>query len=136
MRRSKSNLLEHKVFIVDDDGISAVYPLLLRLLQNVEHNKTHISLLYISPTKNYVFKEELEILMRRFPTVFISYFRSKPEQEILETILNTNTMPNLYFYLSINKEWEIFIVDRLFFQGINPKNIQLIKCNSYKNETT
>ncbi|UZR98527.1 hypothetical protein [Chondrinema litorale] len=130
MRSIDSNLLVHKVFIVDDNGISTIYPRLLKLLQNVDHNNTHISLLYISPAKNYVFKEELEILMQRFPTVFITYFRPKPEQEMLETILNTNTMPNLYFYLCIDKELEIFIVDRFYFQGISPKNIQLVNRQS------
>lgn len=103
--------------------MDTLYPEILNLLKNEQAHDNHISLLCLSTNEFFVFKEQINVLVSRFPSLLIAYFKESPKQEYLEIILNTNTKKRIKFHLSINEEWQEDITAQLLFLGIKRSEI-------------
>jgi len=72
MQKVKETTDKHLVFVADSDGINAVFPMLVERLKDDRLYGEHLMLLYVSDNYGFVFKEELDILTKRFPTRFLT----------------------------------------------------------------
>ncbi|MDN3550049.1 hypothetical protein [Mucilaginibacter aquaedulcis] len=119
----------HRVFFADDLGIASIFNDLKNRLAEVKYQ--HISLFYCSINKQHLFKKELKILQKHFPTqLFISYHSKESaghcgiKQEDIEAILNANTMQHMQFTISGNDAFVENIRLSLIFLGIEKVQIQ------------
>ena len=120
----------HYIFIADTTGMASVYPTLKERLATVADR--HVTLLYCSDSNQYIFQKELEILQKHFPTrLFVNYHSNTLDgacvfqQEDVEAIVNANTMQQMRFVISGNKEFTAKMTELLTFLGVN--DIQIHK---------
>ena len=118
----------HFVYVVDEAGMSRIFTDLKQKLV-LQH---HVTLIYFSPKDNFIFKRELEILQKRYPSQIIVYKKgeelidaSTSVQELLEAVINSNTKDNLIFILSQDEELIHIVSNRLWFLGICKNQIQI-----------
>lgn len=85
----------HYLFISDESAIATVFLRLKEKLANFSPD--HVSLIYFSD-QGFIFRKELEVLSRHFPSKLLVYFESKGSaagmselRETIEVILNENT---------------------------------------------
>jgi len=126
MQNSELSHSKHIVFIADNEGINIGFPEIVDLLKYEPPTNIHISLLYISESADFIFRNELKVLTRRFPTTFITYYNQALQQETIEMIINTNTKPKIEFFLSVNEELQVTIFDKLRFLSINIEDIHVL----------
>ena len=122
---------KHRVFIADNEGIDIGFPEILELLKYEPPSNMHISLLYISKSADFIFRRELKVLTKRFPTTFITYYNRTLQQEIIEMIVNTNTKPKIDFFLTVNEELQVVILDKLRFLNIDIENIHTLNARNF-----
>lgn len=126
MQNSKLSHSKHIVFIADNEGIDIGFPEIVKLLKYEPPTNMHISLLYISESADFIFRNELKVLTKRFPTTLITYYSSTLQQETIEMIINTNTKPKIEFFLSVNEELQATIFNKLRFLSINIEDIHVL----------
>lgn len=131
MQNSDLSHSKHRVFVADNGGIDIGFPEIVELLKYDPSSDMHISLLYISQSANFVFRRELKVLTKRFPTAFITYYNRTLQQEIIEMIINTNTKPKIEFFLSVNEELQVMILDKLRFLNIDIENIYFLNARNF-----
>jgi ferredoxin-NADP reductase len=119
----------HHVFFADDLGIASIFYGLKSKLGEARYQ--HISLFYCSINKRHLFKKELKILQKHFPTQLFISFHSREaadccgiRQEDIEAILNANTMQQIEFTISGNEAFVEQIKLSLSFLGIEKVQIQ------------
>lgn len=105
MQIANSKSDTHIVYVVDEVGISEVFVVLKGNLADTQ--LPMLSLLYYSHSDSFVFKKELEILQKRFPSKFIVSYETGIldgnwmfGQPTVEAIINTNTLPKMCFIIS------------------------------------
>ena len=118
----------HFVYVVDEEGMSRIFADFKQKLV-LQH---HATLIYFSPKDNFIFKRELEILQKRYPSQIIVYNKgeelinaSTSIQELLEAVINSNTKDSLIFILSQDEELIHIVSNRLWFLGICKNQIQI-----------
>lgn len=131
MQNSELSHYKHSVFVADDEGIDIGFPKIVELLKHAPASNMHISLLYISKSVDFIFRGELKVLTKRFPTTLITYFNRTLQQEIIETIINTNTKSKMEFFLSVNEELQVKILDKLRFLNIDNENIRFLNVRNF-----
>lgn len=115
-------------FIVDDFGIASAFVDIKNALSNPSYN--HVTIIYVSMTNTFVFKNELDILEKMFPLQFIVFYERSNEIEItiakekIEALLNSNVMKKLDFFLSGNESFIHNIKNILNFYEINQYTIK------------
>jgi len=97
MQKVKETTDKHLVLVADSDGINTVFLMLVERLKDDRLYGEHLTLLYVSDNYGFVFKEELDILTKRFPTRFLTCYESSHRQETLEAIININTKKQMEF---------------------------------------
>jgi hypothetical protein len=129
--RFGSNL--HYVFIADNRGINSAFELIKFKLGN-ELNSC-LTLIYsihkLLPIP--LFKSELEILEKRFPSKFIACYafsrnvnpldNFEINQQIIEVVINSNTSGFMQFLILGKEEFIGMVTDRLQFLGIKSNHI-------------
>ena len=133
MQKVKETTDKHLVFVADSDGINTVFLMLVERLKDDRLYGEHLTLLYVSDNYGFVFKEELDILTKRFPTRFLTCYESSHRQETLEAIINTNTKKQMEFHLDLAEEERHSICSELHFLGIDNRNIHIITHQLYQN---
>ncbi|MBO9728603.1 MAG: hypothetical protein J7623_08205 [Chitinophaga sp.] len=131
MQNSELNQYKHSVFVADHEGIDIGFPEIVELLKYVPPSSMHISLLYISKSADFIFRRELKVLAKRFPATFIAYYNRMLQQETIEMIINTNTKPEIEFFLSVNEELQVTILDKLQFLNIDIENIHFLNARNF-----
>lgn len=126
MQNSKLSHSKHIVFIADNEGIDIGFPEIVKLLKYEPPTNMHISLLYISESADFIFRNELKVLTKRFPTTLITYYSCTLQQETIEMIINTNTKPKIEFFLSVNEELQATIFNKLRFLSMNIEDIHVL----------
>jgi len=119
----------HSVYIVDEEGISKLFTELKQTLASEADYDT--TLIYFSPENEFVFRRELEILQKRYPTKFILFpvgenviDASTTLRELLEAASNSNTKDKLIFILSGDEELIDIVSSQLWFLGIHKNQIE------------
>ncbi len=119
----------HYVFIADEEGIIRLFPVLKSILG--EEKGHHVSLLYYSRKDVFVFRRELEVLNKHFYREFLVRYEAGHEEiipavklETLESILNSNTMPEMFFRIEGEEEFVAGAEQQLYFLDIPKKNIE------------
>jgi len=119
----------HYLYFADDLGIATIFPALKDRLAEPGHQ--HVSLLYYSVNNTHIFKKELEILQKHFPSQFLVSYLSKAltgqwifQQDDVESVLNANTMQHMRFIISGNEAFAEHVKDQLTFLGITTIQIQ------------
>ncbi|MEO8239204.1 MAG: hypothetical protein ABI576_13955 [Flavobacterium sp.] len=115
---------KHFIFITDNDGMNNFFPMILKMFKNETEEDNHFTVLYLDETYNYVFKEELEILVQRFTTQILVQYRAKFQDETIEAIMNTNTKKQIKFYVETDAITKDKVLAELQFLGVDTNNVQ------------
>ena len=124
----------HYVFIADKYGIDSAFELIKFKLGN-ELNSC-LTLIYsihrLLPLPLY--KSELEMLERRFPSKFIAWYvfsrntippdNFEMNQQIIEIVINSNTSRFIQFLILGQEEFTGMVIGRLHFLGIKSNQIR------------
>jgi len=123
----------HKVFITHGDGIFSAFNMVIDSLKSEITND--LTLIYITPEQpaTPLFKAELELLERRFNGRLLVYFLDsckvnidechQLKQELLEVVINSNTKPQMHFYLIGNDDFVDQANHCLLFLGVSANDI-------------
>lgn len=123
----------HKVFITHGNGVFTAFNMVIDSLKSEITND--LTFIYITPElpAKPLFKAELELLERRFNGRLLVYFVDgcqvtsdeclQLKQELLEVVINSNTKPQMYFYLIGNDDFADKANHCLLFLGINANDI-------------
>jgi ferredoxin-NADP reductase len=123
----------HKVFITHGNGIFSAFNMVIDSLKSEITND--LTLIYITPEQPAapLFKAELELLERRFNGRLLVYFIDSYQvindecrqlkQELLEVVINSNTKPQMHFYLIGNDDFIDQANHCLLFLGVSANDI-------------
>lgn len=123
----------HKVFITHGNGIFNAFNMVIDSLKSEITND--LTFIYITPEQPAapLFKAELELLERRFNGRLLVYFVDGCQvtsdechllkQELLEVVINSNTKPQMHFYLIGNEGFIDQASHCLLFLGVSANDI-------------
>jgi len=130
----------HFILISDIKGIGFAFNQLKILLG--KNNNNYLSLIYYLFPKvsaHPLFKSELESIEKRFSSKLLVYYahynapsfsdESCANQQILEVVINSNTLNQMQFQVFGNSEFIEIISERLHFLGIKENQIILNHLN-------
>jgi ferredoxin-NADP reductase len=129
MQNQMEELDVHHVFFTDSLGIASIFPIVKSRLTGPPTQ--HVTLFYYAANSLHIFRKELDILLKHFPTqLFVNYYStgitdSYPFlQEDIEAVLNANTLKHMNFIISGNESFGEKISELLHFLGIGKVQIQ------------
>ena len=131
MQKAKKFSSKHLVFIADKDGINTVFPILVQRLKNERSYGHLLTFIYVSDNMEFIFKNELDILAKRFPTKFLVCYEKHHRQETVEAIINTNTKKMMEFHLDLAEQEMESMISELHFLGIETHDIHINTHQSY-----